>query len=385
MRDKIYVTSPLLPPLEEFIPYLEEIWQSKHLTNAGPFHQKLEESLAKYLGVPYLSLFSNGTIALLTALQALRIRGEVITTPYSFVATAHTILWNSLKPVFVDIDPITCNMDPKNIEAAITSETTAILPVHCYGIPCNVAEIQKIADMYDLRVIYDAAHAFGVKENGESILKHGDLSILSFHATKVFNTIEGGAIICKDAKMKKRINDLKNFGFANETTVVATGINGKMNEVQAAFGMLQLQHIDKALHARQAIYNYYLSKLANIQGIRVLTSPLGVEWNYAYLPVFIDHKYGCTRDELYDHLKEQNIYSRRYFYPLISEFPMYKGLPSAQPGQLPFAEKISSSVLCLPIYPTLTFDEIDRLISIISQFAADNVTQNIHSAMDLTV
>lgn len=385
MRDNIYVTSPLLPPLDEFIPYLEEIWQSKHLTNAGPFHQKLEESLAKYLGVPYLSLFSNGTIALLTALQALRIRGEVITTPYSFVATAHTILWNSLTPVFVDIDPVTCNMDPKNIEAAITSETTAILPVHCYGIPCNVTEIEKIADMYDLRVIYDAAHAFGVKENGESILKYGDLSILSFHATKVFNTIEGGAIICKDAKMKKRIDDLKNFGFANETTVVATGINGKMNEVQAAFGMLQLKHIDKALLARQAIYNHYVDNLRNIQGIRILNAPSGVEWNYSYMPIFIDREYGCTRDELYDHLKEQQIYSRRYFYPLISQFPMYKGLPSAQPGLLPFAEKVSSSVLCLPIYPTLTFDEIDRLISIISQRAQRRDKENTCLVMDLTL
>ncbi len=384
MSDNIYVTSPLLPPLDEFIPYLEEIWQSKHLTNAGPFHQKLEESLAKYLGVPYLSLFSNGTIALLTALQALRIRGEVITTPYSFVATAHTILWNSLTPVFVDIDPLTCNMDPKKIEAAITPETTAILPVHCYGIPCNVTEIQKIADMYDLRVIYDAAHAFGVKENGESVLKHGDLSILSFHATKVFNTIEGGAIICKDAKMKKRIDDLKNFGFANETTVVATGINGKMNEIQAAFGMLQLKHIDTALLARKAIYNYYVEKLSKISGIRILKAPSGVEWNYAYMPIFIESEHGVTRDELYDHLKEQQIYSRRYFYPLISQFPMYKGLPSAQPGQLPFAEDISSSVLCLPIYPTLTFDEVDRLITTISQVAPWDVKHNTHLAMDLT-
>ena len=367
MRDNIYVTSPLLPPLEEFIPYLEQIWQSKHLTNSGPFHQQFEAALAKYLGVEYLSLFSNGTLALLTALQALRVKGEVITTPYSFVATAHTILWNSLKPVFVDIDPKTCNMDPRKIEAAITPETTAILPVHCYGIPCNVDEIQRIADMYDLRVIYDAAHAFGVKENGSSILTHGDLSILSFHATKVFNTVEGGAIICQDAKMKKRIDDLKNFGFANETTVVATGINGKMNEVQAAFGMLQLQHIDQALLNREVIYKRYVEKLAGIKGLRILDKPQNIEWNYAYTPIFIDENFACSRDELYESLKPHNIFTRRYFYPLISEFPMYRGLPSAQPGLMPVAEKVSASVLCLPIYPTLTLDEVDMITDLIRE------------------
>jgi dTDP-4-amino-4,6-dideoxygalactose transaminase len=331
MRENIYVTSPLLPPLEEFIPYLEQIWQSKHLTNSGPFHQQFEAALAKYLGVEYLSLFSNGTLALLTALQALRVKGGDY-HPVLFVATAHTILWNSLKPVFVDIDPKTCNMDPRKIEAAITPETTAILPVHCYGIPCNVDEIQRIADMYDLRVIYDAAHAFGVKENGSSILTHGDLSILSFHATKVFNTVEGGAIICQDAKMKKRIDDLKNFGFANETTVVATGINGKMNEVQAAFGMLQLQHIDQALLNREVIYKRYVEKLAGIKGLRILDKPQNIEWNYAYTPIFIDENFACSRDELYESLKPHNIFTRRYFYPLISEFPMYRGLPSAQPA-----------------------------------------------------
>lgn len=367
MRENIFVTSPLMPPLEEFIPYLEQIWQSKHLTNSGPFHQQLESALADYLGIKHLSLFSNGTLALLTALQALRVKGEVITTPYSFVATAHTILWNSLKPVFVDIDPVTCNMDPAKIEAAITPETTAILPVHCYGIPCNVHEIQRIADMYDLRVIYDSAHAFGVKERGESILKHGDLSILSFHATKVFNTIEGGAIICQDAKMKKRIDDLKNFGFANETTVVATGINGKMNEVQAAFGMLQLKHIDEALNKRKVIYDYYLKKIVDIPGIELLEKTAEVEWNYAYAPVFVKQSCPCTRDELYENLKLHGIFTRRYFFPLISEFPMYRGLPSAQPGLMPVAERISSSVLCLPIFPTLTLDEVERIVDIIRE------------------
>ncbi|AEN65370.1 DegT/DnrJ/EryC1/StrS aminotransferase [Enterobacter soli] len=365
MRENIFVTSPLLPPLEEFIPYLEQIWQSKQLTNSGPFHQQLEKALAEYLGVKHLSLFSNGTLALLTALQALRIKGEVITTPYSFVATAHTILWNSLTPVFVDIDPVTCNMDPKKIEAAITPETTAILPVHCYGIPCNVQEIQRIADMYDLRVIYDAAHAFGVKEQGESILNHGDLSVLSFHATKVFNTVEGGAIICQDAKMKKRIDDLKNFGFANETTVVATGINGKMNEVQAAFGILQLQHIDEALEKRKIIYDYYRESIADIPGITLLEKPTGIEWNYAYAPVFVEPSSPCTRDELYESLKPHGIFTRRYFYPLISEFPMYRGLPSAQPGMMPVAESISASVLCLPVFPTLTLDEVERIVGLI--------------------
>ncbi|MGG5839830.1 DegT/DnrJ/EryC1/StrS family aminotransferase [Huaxiibacter chinensis] len=375
MRDNIYVTSPLLPPLEEFTPYLEEIWQSKHLTNSGPFHQQLEEALAKYLGVPYLSLFSNGTIALLTALQALRIKGEVITTPYSFVATAHTILWNSLKPVFVDIDPVTCNMDPRKIEAAITPETTAILPVHCYGIPCNTDEIQHIAEMYDLRVIYDAAHAFGVKQKGDSILNAGDLSVLSFHATKVFNTIEGGAIVSRDLRMKQRIDHLKNFGFVNETTVVATGINGKMNEVQAAFGLLQLKHVDDALTKRRRIYESYQSKLQQIHGVRLLEKSPDIEWNYAYAALFVGPEFGCSRDELYEAMKQENIFTRRYFYPLISEFPMYRGLPSAQPDVLPIATNISSSVLCLPIYPTLTEDDIDRVVGVILRMSV-NIAEN---------
>jgi Predicted pyridoxal phosphate-dependent enzyme apparently involved in regulation of cell wall biogenesis len=370
VRDNIYVTSPLLPPLEEFIPYLEQIWQSKHLTNAGPFHQQLEAELAKYLGVEHLCLFSNGTLALLTALQALRVKGEVITTPYSFVATAHSILWNSLTPVFVDIDPVTCNMDPAKIEAAITPETTAILPVHCYGIPCNVDEIQRIADMYDLRVIYDAAHAFGVKQDGVSVLNQGDLSILSFHATKVFNTVEGGAIICRDAKMKKRIDFLKNFGFADETTVVATGINGKMNEVQAAFGMLQLRHIDDALEKRRAVYQRYQSLLQNIPGLRLLETPENVEWNCAYVPVFIGPEFGCSRDSIYEQMKKENIFTRRYFYPLISEFPMYRGLPSARPGHLSVAESVSASVLCLPVYPTLTLQEVDEIVELLLSFSA---------------
>lgn len=365
----IYVTSPLLPPLEDFIPYLEQIWQNKHLTNAGPFHVQLENALAEYLGVKHLSLFSNGTLALLTAFQTLRIKGEVITTPYSFVATSHSLLWNELTPVFADIDPETFNMDPKSIEALITPQTSAILPVHCYGIPCDVDKIQRIADTYGLKVIYDAAHAFGVKQNGTSVLNYGDLSILSFHATKVFNTIEGGAIICPDARTKQRIDYLKNFGFADETTVIAPGINAKMNEVQAAFGLLQLQHIDSALLARRAIYERYCANLAGIPGLTFYSRTQHFEWNHAYYPVLIDDAYPLTRDELYDALKEENIYSRRYFYPLISSFAMYRHLPSARPEHLPLANQLAEKILCLPIYPDMDEEEQMRVINVIQRYA----------------
>ncbi|RUS02455.1 DegT/DnrJ/EryC1/StrS family aminotransferase [Pectobacterium polaris] len=365
MKNPIYVTSPLLPPLEEFTPYLEEIWQNKWLTNGGPFHQRLEQALADYLGVRYISLFSNGTLALLTALQTLRITGEVITTPYSFVATSHSLLWNGLKPVFVDIDPVTCGLDPEKVEMAITPSTSAILPVHCYGIPADVESIQRIADNYGLKVIYDAAHAFGVKQDGTSILHQGDLSILSFHATKVFNTIEGGAIICQDAKTKKRIDYLKNFGFSDEVTVVAPGINGKMNEVQAAFGLLQLQYIDGALSRRQKIYQRYHDALNNIPGIRLLKVPDSITWNYAYCPIFIDESFPCSRDELYSLMKDKGILTRRYFYPLISSFPMYRGFDSANPANLPLAQSVAEAVLCLPIHPDLQEDEQNLVIDII--------------------
>lgn len=366
MNKLITVTSPLLPPLEEFIPYLEKIWENKQLTNAGPFHQQLESALADYLGVEHLCLFNNGTMALLTALQALRITGEVITTPYSFVATSHSLLWNGLKPVFVDIDPVTCNLDAEKIEQAITPHTSAILPVHCYGMPCNVERIQQIADVYGLKVIYDAAHAFGVKKNGQSILKWGDLSVLSFHATKVFNTIEGGAIVCPDAKTKKRIDYLKNFGFANETTVVATGINGKMNELQAAYGLLQLQHIDKAITERRAIAENYRNKLAAVPGIHCLNLPADIEWNYSYFPVFVQDSFAIGRDELYQLLKDNNILSRRYFYPLITSFPMYRNLMSASDKELPLANVLANQVLCLPIYAGLSIDEQDMIVDLIS-------------------
>ena len=366
-ENPIYVTQPFLPPLEEFIPYLEEIWGNKWLTNGGPFHQELENKLAKYLGVDHLALFANGTLALVTALQALRITGEVITTPFSFVATAHSLLWNGIKPVFVDIHPETFNLDPEKIEAAITPHTTAIMPVHVYGRPCDVEKIQKIADTYGLRVIYDAAHAFGVNYKGESLLKHGDLSILSFHATKVFNTFEGGAIICPDAKTKKRIDDLKNFGFADEVTIVAPGINGKMNEVQAAFGLLQLKHIDKAIARRREIDAQYREQLSSVKGISCPPLPGDTIYNYAYFPIFVENEFSLSREELYEKLRQHGIYTRRYFYPLISEFPMYRGLPSAYRENLPAATEAAAKVLCLPIYPALKADDQQRAIEIIRE------------------
>ncbi len=365
MAEFVPVTSPLLPPLEEFLPYLEEIWSSKRLTNGGPFHEQLEQELAEYLGVKHLSLFCNGTVALVAALQALRITGEVITTPYSFVATAHSLLWNNLKPVFVDIDPVSNNLDPKRIEEAITPATTAILPVHCYGIPCDVDAIQRIADTYGLKVIYDAAHAFGVRQDGISILNHGDLSILSFHATKVFNTFEGGAIICPDAKIKQRIDYLKNFGFADETTVVAPGINGKMNEVQAAFGLLQLRHIDSAKAHRRNVFERYRRAFEGVPGISLLEPPEGVDWNFAYCPVLIDQeRFGCSRDALYQRYREQGILVRRYFYPLITEFPMYRGLSSSLTSGLPQALHVSRQVLCLPIHPQLSIETQQTIIKL---------------------
>jgi dTDP-4-amino-4,6-dideoxygalactose transaminase len=361
----IYVTQPALPPLEEFIPYLQEIWDNKILTNGGPFHEQLEKALCDYLGVKHLALFSNGTLGLVTALQALRVTGEVITTPYSFVATAHSLLWNGIKPVFVDVHPDTLNLDPAKIEAAITPHTTAILPVHCYGHPCDVDAIQKIADNYNLRVIYDAAHAFGVQDQDGSILRHGDLSVLSFHATKVFNTFEGGAIICPDAKTKQRIDHLKNFGFVDETTVVAPGINGKMSEINAAFGMLQLQHVDAALARRKTIDAAYREALQNVPGIRCLQDAGERVANHAYFPILVEADYPMSRDALYQKLKDNNIYARRYFYPLISDFSMYRGMVSANRGNLPVAMAAAQKVLCLPIYPNLVDEDINRVVSIV--------------------
>ena len=362
---KIYVTQPYLPPLQEFIPYLEEIWDSKILTNSGPFHIKLEKALCEYLGVEHLALFTNGTIALVTALQALRITGEVITTPYSFVATSHSLLWNGIKPVFVDIHPDTLNMDPSKIEAAITPQTTAIMPVHCYGHPCDVDAIQKIADNYNLKVIYDAAHAFGVQTEKGSVLKHGDLSVLSFHATKVFNTFEGGAIICPDYKTKQRIDHLKNFGFVDEVTVVAPGINGKMSEFNSALGLLQLKHIDRALGRRKEIDTIYRERLSDVKGVHCLEDSDEMVPNYAYYPVLIGDEYSISRDALHQRLIDHGIIPRRYFYPLISSFSMYRSLVSAHHDNLPVATDAALKVLCLPIYPDLTPDEQLRVIDLI--------------------
>lgn len=364
----VYVTSPLLPPLEEFIPYLETLWESKILTNSGQFHQQLEEALAAYLGVKHVCLFSNGTLALLTALQTLRITGEVITTPYSFVATSHSLLWNDLTPVFADIDPATFNIDPDRIEELITPKTTAIMPVHCYGIPCDMERIQKIADTYGLKVIYDAAHCFGVKQDNASILNYGDLSVLSFHATKVFNTFEGGAIICHDAKTKQRIDYLKNFGFADETIVMAPGINAKMNEVQAAMGLLQLKYIDSALQERAVIYQRYVELLDSaLPALEYIKPASNIEWNYSYFPVLIREDSAVSRDAIYSELRKHNIYARRYFYPLISAFPMYRHFPTANAQHLPVADEISHAVLCLPIYPGLLVADQRHIIEIIQE------------------
>lgn len=360
----ITVTSPLLPSLDDFMPYLQDIWNRKWLTNNGHYHQELEKALCEYLKVPYISLFTNGTLPLITALQALRITGEVITTPYSFVATTHSLWWNGIKPVFVDIDPVTGNLDPDKIEAAITPRTTAIMPVHVYGQPCDTKRIQEIADKYGLKVIYDAAHAFGVEVNGESILNAGDMSTLSFHATKVYNTIEGGALVMHDEATKKRIDYLKNFGFAGETTVVAPGINSKMDEVRSAYGLLNLKQVDAAIEVRHKVANQYREALRDVPGIRVMEDMPGVRHNYSYFPIFIDmKKYGMTRDELYFKMKENNVLGRRYFYPLISEFSTYRGLESAKPENLPVAHKIADSVICLPMYHSLTEDDIKRIIA----------------------
>jgi dTDP-4-amino-4,6-dideoxygalactose transaminase len=364
MKD-IFVTQPYLPPLNEFTPFLEQIWKNRILTNGGPFHQQFEEMLCEFLGVQHISLFTNATLALVTALQSLRITGEVITTPYSFVATSHSLLWNGIAPVFVDIDPITLNLDPSKIEAAITPNTTAILPVHCYGNPCDVQRIQEIADNYNLKVIYDAAHAFGVQYRGASILQHGDLSILSFHATKILNTFEGGAIISHDRKTKVHIDHLKNFGYVDEVTVVSPGINGKMSEFNAALGVLQLRHFEEVRVRRQVIDSVYRDGLSGVKGISLLRGGLDTSPNHAYFAIMVEDDFASSRDELYEELKNSNIFARRYFFPLISEFPMYRSLPSANRNNLAVAHDVSRKILCLPIYPDLQSNEQERVISAI--------------------
>ena len=366
-KDKqITVTSPLLPDMEEFSGLLREIWDSRWITNNGTFHKRLETALCEYLKVPYISLFTNGTLPLITALQALRITGEVITTPYSFVATTHALWWNGIKPVFVDIDPSTGDIDPDKIESAITPKTTAIMPVHVYGKPCRTAEIKEIADKYGLKVIYDAAHAFGVEVDGRSILNEGDMSTLSFHATKVYNTIEGGALVVHDAETKKRIDYLKNFGFADEVTVVAPGINSKMDEVRSAYGLLNLKQVDKAIEARHRVAVRYREALKDVDGIAYFEDMPGVRHNYSYFPIFIDaDKYGMTRDELYFSMKERNVLGRRYFYPLISTFSTYRGLESARPENLPNAHRMADSVLCLPMHHALSDEDVDRVLKMV--------------------
>lgn len=367
-KKQITVTSPLIPPLEEYIPYLQDIWNRKWLTNNGHYHQELEKALCEYLGVKHISLFSNGTLALITALQALRITGEVIVTPFSFVATTHAIWWNGIKPVFVDVDPVTLNLDPQKIEAAITPNTMAIVPVHVYGNPAKIMEIEAIADIYGLSVIIDAAHAFAVKQDGSSVLNYGDLSVLSFHATKTYSTIEGGAIVCHDEKMKKRIDYLKNFGFANETTVVGPGINAKMDEVRAAYGLLSLKYIDAAIEKRHQVAIRYREALKEIPGISFMDDMPGVKHNYSYFPIFVDEAvYGMSRDALYQKMKDDNVLGRRYFYPLVSTFPTYKGLESAKPSNLPVATKAAESVICLPLHHELNEEDVERIINLLKQ------------------
>jgi len=362
----ITVTSPLLPSLEEFTPFLKDIWDRKWLTNNGHYHQELEKALAEYLGVEYISLFTNGTLPLITALQAMRITGEVITTPYSFVATTHSIWWNGLTPVFVDVDPATGNLDPQKIEEAITPKTTAIMPVHVYGNPCDIEAIQEIADRYGLAVIYDAAHAFNVKVNGRTILDAGDMNTLSFHATKTYNTVEGGALICHDARTKKRIDYLKNFGFAGETTVVAPGINSKMDEIRSAYGLCNLKHIDDAIAARKKVAQKYRVALANVSGISMFKERDDVTYNYSYFPIFVNEKeYGLSRDALYEKMKEHNVLGRRYFYPLISSFAIYRGLPSAAKENLPVATRMAEEVICLPMYAGLTDNDVNRVLHLV--------------------
>ena len=368
-RDKlITVTSPLLPDLSELVKSLEQIWKYKWLTNCGPYHQKLEVELCEYLKVKHLSLFTNGTLPLITALQAMHITGEVITTPYSFVATTHAIWWNGLKPVFVDVDPVTCNINPEKIEEAITPQTTAIMPVHVYGTPCDTERIQAIADKHGLKVIYDAAHAFGVEVNGKSVLEAGDMSTLSFHATKVYNTVEGGALIMHDKETKRYIDYLRNFGFSGETEIVAPGINSKMDEMRAAYGLINLKQANAAIESRRQVAMWYRDALKDVKGISYLNDMPNVRHNYAYFPIFVDADvYGMTRDELYAKMKAGNVLGRRYFYPLISNLAVYRSLESAAPSHLPVANKIADSVICLPMYAGLTKEEAERVVAQIVQ------------------
>ena len=377
-KNTITVTSPLLPKLEDLNELLQDIWSRKWITNMGHYHQELEKAIGEYLGVEHISLFTNGTLPLITALQALDIReGEVITSPYSFVATSHAIWWNHLTPVFVDVDPATGNIDPNRIEAAITDKTVAILPVHCYGCPCDVERIDAIAKKHHMKVIYDAAHAFGVRVQareraGASILDFGDISTISFHATKVYNTIEGGALVCHSAEMKRLIDQLKNFGFEDETVVLAPGINSKMDEVRSAYGLLNLQQVDDAIAARKRVAERYTEAIKQIKGIELfpyiesLGAEQGFEWNCAYYPILINEaEYGMSRDELYEKMKLQGVLGRRYFYPLITTFEPYRDFPTADPDNLPIATDLANRVICLPMHHALTNEDVARVVNAI--------------------
>ena len=362
----INVTKPYLPPLEEVLPLLEQIWASGVLSNNGPFHAQLESEIQQVLGLGPVSLFCNATIALIAAQQALSIQGEVITTPYSFVATSHALKWMQNTPVFVDIEPDSLCIDPARIEEAITDSTAAIMPLHCYGNTCDTEAIKHIADKYDLKVIYDACHSFGVQDQGGSVLRHGDLSVVSFHATKVFNTFEGGLLVSSDSALKRKIDHLKNFGFVDETTVIEAGLNGKMSEFNAALGLVQLRHLDRVRSARGNLDALYRKLLTPVRGISCIEPRQQVERNYAYFPILVEQDFNQSRDELYEHLKYEDIYARRYFYPLISAFPMYRDLPSSDPSNLPVATDISQRIICLPLYPDLSEADVVKICNVIS-------------------
>ena len=365
-KKSIYVSKPALPPLEDLMPLLEQIWENRILTNNGPLHNKFEKKIKEYLGVKYISLFSSGTSSLLAALKALDIKGEVITTPYSFVATSHSLIWSNLSPVFVDIDDNTFNLNPDKIEDAISERTTAIMPVHSYGIPCDTEKIQTLAEKYKLKVIYDAAHAFGVECDCGSLLSHGDLSVISFHATKVFNTFEGGAIVCDNEDTKAKIDLIKNYGFKSESEVITEGVNFKMNEFQAAIGLLQLDHVDEYINKRSIISKTYRKAIKNIQGLKCMSFPQVIRHNYSYFPILVEENYPLSRNKLHEKLRSGGVFTRRYFSPLITQFPMYRNLPSARAANLPIATMIASKVICLPIYPDLSNTDIDRILDLIT-------------------
>ena len=363
MNNNIFITKPFLPPLDEYIKYLEKIWSSKQLTNNGPFHQKFEKELANYLGVKYVSLFNNATTGLLVAIKALELKGEIITTPYSFIATSHSIMWNGLTPVFVDTDSQAGNLNPKKVEEAINDNTGGIIAVHNYGIPGDVDGLRNVAEKYNLPLIYDAAPAMGVKYKGNSIFEFGDLAIVSFHATKIFTTFEGGAIISHSKEIKAKIDSLKNFGIDGPELVSGLGTNGKMHEEEAALGLLQLKYLDKNISKRKDIYEFYINSLESINNIRILSLTKFLKYNYAYFPVFFNEGI-LVRDKIYNKLQENNIFCRKYWYPLITNHSMYRSLVGYD---LPNARKLSESVLCLPIYPDLDIEDVKTVIEIILQ------------------